>query len=161
MLVKKTFGRSNYNAEGPLRLTTMDTDLKKILAELPVKPPRSRLEPYREFIEELRSRGRTYRDIAEILAEKCALHVTASGVHDFVRTRTRAKDRSDGRATKSNPLPLSKPVAAETSLAPASSEQVQRKIAAVRARNTAAEPGPPAFEYNPDEPLRLKRSGRE
>jgi len=51
----------------------MDTDLKKILAELPIKPPRSRLEPYREFIEELRSRGRTYRDIAEILAEKCAL----------------------------------------------------------------------------------------
>jgi hypothetical protein len=47
----------------------MDTDLKKILAELPIKPPRSRLEPYREFIEELRSRGRTYRDIAGILAK--------------------------------------------------------------------------------------------
>lgn len=69
----------------------MDTDLKKILAELPIKPPRSRLEPYREFIEELRSRGRTYRDIAEILAEKCAVQVTGSGVHDFVRTRTRVK----------------------------------------------------------------------
>jgi hypothetical protein len=33
----------------------MDTDLKKILAELPIKPPRSGLEPYREFIEELRN----------------------------------------------------------------------------------------------------------
>ncbi len=83
----------------------MDTDLKKILAELPIKPPRSRLEPYREFIEELRSRGRTYRDIAEILAEKCAVQVTGSGVHDFVRTRTRAKERSAVRGTKSNPLP--------------------------------------------------------
>jgi hypothetical protein len=139
----------------------MDTDLKKILAELPIKPPRSRLEPYREFIEELRSRGRTYRDIAGILAEKCALQVTASGVHDFVRTRTRAKDRSDGRDSKSNPLPISKPVAAETSPASASRDEVQRKIAALKARNTAANPGPPAFEYDPDQPLRLKRPTRE
>ena len=139
----------------------MDANLKKILAELPIKPPRSRLEPYREFIEELRSRGRTYRDIAEILAEKCAVQVTGSGVHDFVRTRTRAKDRSAGRATKSNPLPLSKPVAAETSPAPASRDEGQRKIAAVRSRNTGAEPGPPAFEYDPDQPLRLNRSRRE
>ena len=129
----------------------MDTDLKKILAELPIKPPRSRLEPYREFIDELRSRGRTYRDIAEILAEKCALQVTASGVHDFVRTRTRAKDRSAGRGTKSNSLPVTKPVAS------VSSEEGQRKIAALKARNTTTEPSPPAFEYDPDQPLRLKR----
>ena len=135
----------------------MDADLKKILAELPIKPPRSRLEPYREFIEELRSRGRTYRDIAGILAEKCGLQVTASGVHDFVRTRARAKDRSAGRGAKSNPLPVSKPVAAETSPASASRDEGQRRIAALKARNTTTEPGPPAFEYDPDQPLRLKR----
>jgi len=145
----------------PPRFTTMDTDLKKILAELPIKPPRSRLEPYREFIEELRSRGRTYRDVAGILAEKCAVQVTASGVHDFVRTRTRAKDRSAGRGTKSNPLPLSSRVVAETSQASASREEVQRKVAALKARNTVAEQRPHGFEYNPDEPLRLKRSNRE
>ena len=139
----------------------MDTDLKKILAELPIKPPRSRLEPYREFIEELRARGWTYRAIAQILAEKCAVQVTGSGVHDFVRTRTRAKDRSDGRGTKSNPLPVSKPVAAETSPASASRDEGQRRIAALKARNTTTEPSPPAFEYDPDQPLRLKRSIRE
>ena len=139
----------------------MDDNLQKILDALPDKPPRSRLEPYREFIEELRSRGRTYRDIAEILAEKCAIQVTASGVHDFVRTRTRAKDSLAGRGTKSNPLPVGNPVATETSLASASNEEVQRKIAALKARNTAAEPGPPVFEYDPDRPLRLKRSIRE
>src|ERR1700678_217259 len=124
----------------------MDTHLKKILAELPIKPPRSRLEPYREFIEELRSRGRTYRDIAEILAEKCAVQVTGSGVHEFVRTRSRAKTKSAGRGTKWNPLPASNPVA-ETLPASAFSEEVQVKIAALRARNTAAEPGPRGFEY--------------
>jgi hypothetical protein len=135
----------------------MDTELKKILAELPIKPPRSRLEPYREFIEELRSRGRTYRDIAEILAEKCAVQVTGSGVHDFVRTRSRAKTKSAGRSTKSNPLPVGNPMEAETLPASASSEEVQRRIAALKARNTVAEQRPHGFEYNPDEPLRLKR----
>jgi hypothetical protein len=139
----------------------MDTDLKKILAELPIKPPRSRLEPYREFIEELRSRGRSYRDIAEILAEKCAVQVTGSGVHDFVRTRSRAKTKSAGRGTKSNPLAASNPVAPETSPASASSAEVRRKIAALKARNMLAEQLPHGFEYNPDEPLRLKRSNRE
>lgn len=135
----------------------MDTDLKKILAELPIKPPRSRLEPYREFIEELRSRARTYREIAEILAEKCALQVTASGVHDFVRTRSRAKTKLTGRGIKSNPLPAANPVEAETPPASASSEEVQRKIAALKARTSAEEQRPDGFEYNPDEPLRLKR----
>ena len=135
----------------------MDADLNKILAELPIKPPRSRLDPYREFIEELRSRGRTYRDIAEILAEKCAVQVTASGVHNFVRTRTRAKDRSAGRGAKSNPLPVTNPVAVATSPASTSSEEGQRKIAALKARKTTTEPSPPAFEYDPDQPLRLKR----
>jgi hypothetical protein len=103
--------------------------------------------------------GRTYRDIAEILAEKCAVQVTGSGVHDFLRTRSRAKTKSAGRGTKSNPLAASNPVAAETS--PASNEEVQRKIAALKARNTAAEPGPRGFEYDPNEPLRLTRSRRE
>jgi hypothetical protein len=140
----------------------MDADLKKILAELPIKPPRSRLEPYREFIEELRNRGWTYRDIAEILAEKCAVQVTASGVHDFVRSRLRAKVRQADRSpTKENQLPASNPVAAVAAAAVTSSEEVQRTIAALKARNTAAEPVPRGFEYDPDQPLRLRRSRRE
>jgi hypothetical protein len=63
----------------------MKANLKKILDTLPKKPPRSRLEPYRELIEELRRRGRSYRDIAVILAEKCRVQVTGSGVHDYLR----------------------------------------------------------------------------
>jgi hypothetical protein len=133
----------------------MDANLKKLLDELPDKPPRSRLEPYREFIEELRTRGRTYRDIAKILAEKCGVQVTGSGVHDFVQTRNRAKSETVGRG------PVSNPMAAETSPASASSEEVQRKIAALKAGNTAVEPGPRGFEYDPDQPLRLKRSRQE
>ena len=39
------------------RFITMDVNLQKLLDELPDKPSRSRLEPYREFIEDLREQG--------------------------------------------------------------------------------------------------------
>jgi hypothetical protein len=140
----------------------MDANLKKILAELPSKPPRSRLEPYREFIEELRNRGRTYREIAQILAEKCAIQVTGSGVHDYLRTRSRAKARQpESRPTIPHQLLDSTPVAADTLATASSSEEVRRKIAAFKARKSTAEPGSHGFEYDPNEPLRLKRSNRE
>ena len=58
-----------------------------ILDSLPEKPPRSRLEPYRDLIEELRRRGRTFREIAHILREKCHVETAASTIHDFVRVR--------------------------------------------------------------------------
>jgi hypothetical protein len=140
----------------------MDANLQKILDELPEKPPRSRLEPYREFIVELRSRGRTYRNISEILAEKCAVQVTSSGVHDFVRSRSRAKVMQKlSTTTKTNQIPADNPLAADKAAAVSSSEEVQRKIAALKARNTGGEPSKGGFEYNPDEPLRLKRSRPE
>ena len=140
----------------------MDANLQKLLDELPDKPPRSRLEPYREFMEELRSRGRTYRDIADLLAEKCAVQVTGSGVHDFLRSRLRAKVRRAGSSpTEANQLLAGNPLAPGIATEVSSSEEVQRKIAALKARNTAAEQRPHGFEYNPDEPLRLKRSNRE
>jgi hypothetical protein len=140
----------------------MDANLKKILDELPGKPPRSRLEPYREFIEQLRGRGRTYRDIAQILAEKCAVEVTGSGVHHYLRTRLRAKARqAENRPTNAKKLPVCSEVAAGTVAMASSSGEVQRKIAALKARNTAPEPDLRGFDYDPDEPLRLKRSGRE
>jgi hypothetical protein len=159
VIVKKA---SVYDLGGHLRLTSMDTNLKKLLDELPSKPPRSRLEPYREFIEELRARGWTYRAIAQILAEKCAVQVTGSGVHDFVRTRSRAKARqAENSPTKANRLKVANPVAAGPLVAASSSDDVQRRIAALKARNTVPEPLSGGFEYNPDEPLRLKQSGRD
>ena len=146
----------------PLGSITMDANLQKLLDELPEKPPHSRLEPYREFIEQLRSKGRTYRDIAEILAEKCSVQVTGSGVHDYLRTRSRAKARrAESSPNKPNQLSDANPVAAGSSAAASSSEQVQRRIAALKARNTAAEPVPRGFDYDPDEPLRLNQPGRD
>ena len=148
-----------YNSDKPLSDSiTMDAKLQKLLDELPDKPPRSRLEPYREFIEELRSRGRTYRDIAEILTKQCAVQVTGSGVHDFVRSRSRAKVRkAENSSTQASQLPVGNPIAAGTATAAPSSEEVQRKIAALKPRNMATEQGPRGFEHDPDQPLQLKR----
>ena len=129
----------------------MNADLQKLLDELPDKPPRSRLEPYREFIAELRSKGRTYRNIAEILAEKCGVQVTGSGVHDFVRSRLRPKvSLTQISPTKANQVSANNPGTAGTAPKVPSSEEVQRK--------TMPEPRPRGFEYDPDEPLRLNRS---
>jgi len=140
----------------------MDANLKKLLDELPDKPPRSRLEPYREFIAELRSRGRTYRDIAQILAEKCAVQVTGSGVHDFVRSRSRAKVSPEQISpAKTDEIAAGRPIVASTAPVVPSSKELQRKIAALKARNTAAEPVPPGFEYDPDQPLLLKQTNRK
>src|SRR5688572_16345823 len=66
----------------------MDDKFQDIVDSLPEKPARSRLEPYNELIDELRRRGRTYREIAHILAEKCQLIAGASTIHDFVRVRS-------------------------------------------------------------------------
>ena len=65
----------------------MTTPFDRILAGLPEKPPRSRLEPYRVLIEELRARKRTFQEIAGILTQQCGVRVSASGVHDYLRRR--------------------------------------------------------------------------
>ena len=141
----------------------MDVNFKEILDGLPDKPPRSRLEPYRELIRELRRRGRTYRDIAHILAEKCQIQVTASGVCDFVQKRSRPKRKpavltDSGRSEQC-------PAAARHGVTPnlkswphpLSGEDVQQKIAALKARKSEAMARPEKFQFDPNEPLRLKK----
>jgi hypothetical protein len=57
------------------------------LADLPPKSPRSKLEPHRELIRELRRRGRTYRELASIFRERLGLDVAPSTIHLFVKVR--------------------------------------------------------------------------
>ena len=72
----------------------MRKDHEAILDSLPAQPPRSRLDPYADLIEEMRRRNWTYRGIAQVLAEKCNLKVAPSNIHHFVRQhelRTRSQ----------------------------------------------------------------------
>jgi len=76
----------------------MNARFEDILNGLPEKPPRSRLEPFRELIGDLRRRDRTYREIASILAEKCQLQTAPNTIHDFVRMRSLGQRKSAARA---------------------------------------------------------------
>lgn len=138
----------------------MEDQLKQLLESLPVKPPRSRLAPYAEFIEELRRLGRTYRDIAAILAEKCQLNVSASAIHDFVRIHSRARRKRGSGAPELHGRPLnlkleSNDVAAAENRG---KDAAFQRIAALKRRNATVEPVTQAFRFNPSEPLWLKKA---
>ncbi len=141
----------------------MDDRFRAILDHLAEVPARSSLEPYRELIDELRRRGRTFRDISHILAEKCGVRVSASTVFRFVRARSGAKPKrkkqqvsGDGRST-----------IATQSLAPDNGHanvtaqpdtvrlsEIHQRIASLKSRPTT-QPEPTPFQYDPDEPLTL------
>ena len=56
----------------------MEPELRTILESLPEKPYRSKLEPHRELIRELRRKGRTYREVARLFDERLGLYVAPS-----------------------------------------------------------------------------------
>ena len=145
----------------------MEGEFQDILDSLPEKPPRSRLEPYRELIDELRRRGRTFREIASILAEKCRVETGASTIHDFVRIRSRKEQQSPRQSspdttkltTATNPQRFE--TAPPAANAVATAEEIRRKIAAVKARKSLIEPTPGGFQFDPNEPLRLKKPAKK
>jgi IS30 family transposase len=69
----------------------MDNEVQNLLNQLPVKPPRSKLEPYRELIFALLEKNWRYRDIAALFKDKFSISVAPSTLHNFVKVRTRRK----------------------------------------------------------------------
>jgi hypothetical protein len=141
----------------------MNQDFQDILDALPEKPARSRLEPYRPLIEELRRRGRTYQEIVRILEEKCQLHTAVSTVNDFMRRSSRTK-QNPSKNTKRAVVDLTGAPPATTGAArwpylakqqTPLPEEVRQRIAALKQRPVLAEAVPKLFHYDPDEPLRL------
>lgn len=135
----------------------MEGRFEDILSSVSAKPGRSRLAPYGDLVDELRSQGFTCRDIAALLAEKCQFHTSKTAVNNFVRAQAR-KRRSVARklacrATTSMPA-VSKSPAPHSTQGPGEDE-IRRRIAALKARKPALEPAADDFHYNPDEPLRL------
>jgi hypothetical protein len=74
----------------------MEKRFQAILDGLPPKPPRSRLEPYQELIREMRNRGRSYREIVQVLEEHCRVSAAPSTVHSFVQARSLDGKRRSG-----------------------------------------------------------------
>jgi len=151
----------------------MDAKFEAILNSLPSKRPRSRLEPYSELITEMRKRGRTYREIANVLKKACGLKVGASTVNDFVLTHSKSRGKpspstSGTIATNKNKEGLRSTYkdteAREGTGRPQKTlEGIARTIKELKGRPPKTSAKKLLFEYNPDEPLRLQhnKQGKE
>ena len=116
-------------------------------ADLPPKPPRSKLEPHRELIRELRRKGRTYREVAHLFHERLGLYVAPSTLHSFVKVRAKHRKRTQFE------LPPQE-------LAVAESPALDR-VAALKARPAVRSSKPTRFVFRENEPLTLTSNGGE
>ncbi len=146
----------------------MNDKFQSILNSLPEKPPRSRLAPYHELIEELRSRGCTYREIERILVDQCQFQISRSAINNFMRAQARKKtDLSKRKAAE----PAAKSTDAQTTatrpkMGPNKAtdtlngedqpmDDIVQRIAELKKRPAQVKPNPKQFHYDPNEPLHL------
>jgi hypothetical protein len=115
-------------------------------ADLPPQPPRSKLEPHRDLIRELRRKGQTYRDVARLFQERLGLYVAPSTLHSFVKVRAKHRKRSQFELP---PIEL-----ASTEASP-----VLDRVAAFKARPTVRKEKPTRFVFRENEPLTLTDNG--
>jgi len=115
------------------------------LGDLPPKPPRSKLEPHREIIRELRRKGRTYRESLSYLTSAWDLYVAPSTSHSFVKVSAKHHKRAQFE------LP---PLESAAKDSPA----VDR-IAALKAKPEILKAKPARFVFRENEPLTLTNGG--
>jgi hypothetical protein len=139
----------------------MDSNLDQILANLPEKRSRSRLEPYGALIKELLRRNRTYREIASVLLERFQLHASISTIHDFVRrwsapTRKLVRARMAGaqQNARKDQIIASAGIHMPNKESSMMEDEARQRIAALKSR-----PLPVAkrniFHYDPEQPLQI------
>ena len=114
---------------------------------LPDKPPRSKLEPHRDLIRELRRRGRTYRGVARLFNDRLGLYVAPSTLHSFVKVRAKHRKRMQFE------LPPSESGAADLS--------ALDRVAALKAKPVVRNAKPARFVFRENEPLTLTSNGGE
>ena len=141
----------------------MDEVLQAILDSLPPKPPRSKLEPYVELIQELRRRGRSYREIAGILANRCGVNAGTHTVYNFVRVRAPAQKKAKSAragAERSSQTPAAIPV--ETAPAANQDEEVWQRIQALKQRTPQRNDAEKkVFVFDETKPLQLIPDSKE
>jgi hypothetical protein len=123
----------------------MEPALQTILESLPEKQHRSKLEPHRELIRELRRKGRTYREVARLFQERLGLHVAPSTLHSFVKVRAKHRKRTQFE------LPPLESTTTELS--------IPDPLAALKAKPTAREAKRARFVFRENEPLTLTIHG--
>ena len=145
----------------------MDETFQAILDSLPPKPPRSRLEPYTELIHELRRRGRSYREIVAILADRCGVRVGVHTVYNFVRVRTPALKKATRQRRPPPGAAAARPShAAPTPVAAREGQdgEVWQRIQALKQRPVSAHAQTAAekvFHYDENAPLTVPAKKNE
>ena len=125
----------------------MEPELQTILESLPEKPYRSKLEPHRELIRELRRKGRTYREVAHLFEERLGLSVAPSTLHSFVKVRAKHRKRTQFE------LPPAQLATAES--------PVLDRVNAFKAKPVVRTAKPARFIFRENEPLTLISNGGE
>ena len=125
----------------------MEPTHQTILESLPSKSPRSKLEPHRELIRELRRKGRTYREVAKLFSERLGLYVAPSTLHSFVKVRAKHRKR-----TQYELPPVEFPVSESPAL---------DRLAALKSKPLARAAKPTRFVFKENEPLTLAMNGGE
>jgi hypothetical protein len=125
----------------------MEPTHQLILESLPEKQYRSKLEPHRELIRELRRKGRTYREVARLFHERLGLYVAPSTLHSFVKVRAKHRKRTQFELP---PLELSS----------ATSPALDR-VAALRAKPVVPKSKSARFVFRENEPLTFTNNGGE
>jgi ribosomal protein S19 len=140
----------------------MEDKFHDVLSSVDAKQGRSRLEPYGEFVDELRCQGFTCRDITALLAEKCQFKTSKSAVSRLVRARARRRRnaaRQNSRRVAIPPSIVAKRAGVHSGPGPSENE-VQQRIAAMKARKPATMSSDNDFYFDPTEPLRLIDPGK-
>jgi hypothetical protein len=139
----------------------MDETLRKLLDDIPERPPRSKLEPHAEVIRELRKKRRTYQEIAAFFKEHLQVPVAPSTLHAFVKTRARqARNRTMEAVgtTASRPPEFQAGHPLETAPVPASPlgrPDIRESIPAVWEQPSATPKEQPLFQFDAQEPFLL------
>ena len=127
----------------------MDKILRDILNNLPDKPPRSRLAPYAELIDELFQRGWTYRGVAVAIEEKCGVRVSPSNLHHFVK-KAKTKQKTACSFPSSSPSVTN------------GLSEFSEQITGLKDRQpTKTVISDSEFTFDPTVPLRIKRHGSD
>ena len=140
-----------------------DEQIEAILNALPARRPPSRLEPYAQLIDQLRKLGLTYREIEEILLEKCGIHAPRSTINDFVRRRSLRKGSKIQTLRppkgKNGKMPATaRPKEKEVSWVesgPSALDDVYKRITVLKQRPAPIAKTTEVFHYDPNEPLQL------
>jgi hypothetical protein len=140
----------------------MEDQFQDVLNSIDAKRGRSRLEPYGEFVDELRRQGFTCREIAALLLEKFQFQTSKSAVNNFVRARTGRKRNAAPQISRhlATPPPIVAKRATLHSGPGPSEKEVRQRIAAMKARKPAITSSDNDFYFDPTEPLRLIDPGK-